>query len=201
MDLVEAARRRKRGGTRDVGQYAAQKSDAVIGRMNPAPLPPSRWQFDPSRWPDSDLVAIGADLEPATLLAAYSAGAFPMHVDDHLAWWSPQIRGVLEPKNLHISRSMRKSAKRISVTIDTAFDEVIAACAEPNRAHGWIGPDIQNAYRRLHRLGWAHSVEARDGDNQLAGGLYGVAIGGLFAGESMFHRQRDASKVALMALV
>ena len=169
--------------------------------MSPAPLPASRWQFDPASWPSSDLVAIGADLEPATLVAAYSAGVFPMRVDGHLGWWSPMTRGVLKPGELHVSRSLRKSAKRFQISVDTAFDDVIAACAAPDRPHGWIGPDIQDAYRELHRLGWAHSVEARDAEGRLAGGLYGVAIGGLFAGESMFHRQRDASKVALMALV
>lgn len=168
--------------------------------MSPTPLPPCQWQFDPSAWPESDLVAIGADLAPSTLLAAYSAGAFPMHVQGALGWWSPLHRGVLEPSQLRVSRSLGKSAKRFTVTVDTAFDAVISQCAAPSRPHGWISPEIDEAYRGLHHLGWAHSVETRDGDGNLVGGLYGVAIGRLFAGESMFYRQRDASKVALLAL-
>lgn len=169
--------------------------------MTPTPLPPSPWKFEPPSWPDIDLVAVGADLQPSTLVAAYSSGVFPMHVQGELGWWSPVERGVLEPDNLRVSKSLRKSAKRFTVTVDTSFDDVIAACAAPGRPHGWIEPDIQAAYRGLHQLGWAHSVEARDASGALAGGLYGVAIGSLFAGESMFYRQRDASKVALMALV
>ncbi len=149
-----------------------------------------------------DLVAIGADLEPATLLAAYRAGLFPMPLDDApgMAWWSPVRRGVLPLDGLRVTRSLRRSARRFTVTTDEAFDEVVAGCAHPARRGGWIDDDIVTAYRRLHELGWAHSVEVwRAG--VLVGGLYGVAIQGLFAGESMFHRQRDASKVALMALV
>ena len=101
-----------------------------------------------------------------------------------------------------MSRSLRTSCQRYEVRFDTAFDEVIRACADPRRPHGWITADISAAYTRLHELGWAHSVEAwsRD-DGSLAGGLYGVAVNGLFAGESMFHRRTDASKVALVALV
>ena len=100
-----------------------------------------------------------------------------------------------------MTRSLRASCHRYDVRIDTAFDEVIAACADPGRDHGWIDDEILAAYRELHRLGWAHSVEAWTPEGELAGGLYGVAIGGLFAGESMFHRRRDASKVALVHLV
>ncbi len=101
-----------------------------------------------------------------------------------------------------MSNSLRRSCKRFTVTVDTAFDEVVVACSDPRRPHGWITPDIRKAYRRLFTLGWAHSVEAWSvDDGTLAGGLYGVAIGGLFAGESMFHRRTDASKAALVALV
>jgi leucyl/phenylalanyl-tRNA--protein transferase len=100
-----------------------------------------------------------------------------------------------------VSRSLRRSLRRFEIRIDTAFDEVIEACADPRRPHGWISPDIRFAYRRLYELGWVHSVEAWDEDGGLAGGLYGVAIGGLFAGESMFHRRTDASKAALAGLV
>jgi len=148
----------------------------------------------------SDLVAVGADLAPGTLLAAYRNGLFPMPEGRSIGWWSPAFRGVLRLDELHVSRSLRRAARDFEIRVDTAFDEVVAACADPRRPHGWIDGRIARAYGELHRLGWAHSVEAwRDG--RLAGGLYGVAIGGLFAGESMFHRVTDASKVALLGLV
>jgi leucyl/phenylalanyl-tRNA--protein transferase len=171
---------------------------------------PSEWHFpDPSRWPDEDLVGLGADLEPGTLLEAYRTGLFPMPLQHRrrrvLAWWSPDPRGVLPLDGLRISRSLRAATRRYQVRVDTAFDEVISACADPRRPHGWLTPDMLRAYRHLHALGWAHSVEAWDADGRLCGGLYGVAIGGLFAGESMWHvpqpHGRDASKVALVRLV
>ena len=109
-------------------------------------------------------------------------------------------RGVLPLDRLRVSRSLRRSCREFEVRIDSAFEAVVARCADPSRPQGWIDRDIRSAYQRLHELGWAHSVETwRDGE--LVGGLYGVAIGGLFAGESMFHHARDASKVALVALV
>jgi leucyl/phenylalanyl-tRNA---protein transferase len=161
------------------------------------------WVFpDPRDAPDGEaVVAIGADLEPGTLVRAYSSGLFPMHLSDgELAWWSPDPRGFLPLDGMRITRSLRASARHFSVTFNREFDAVVQACAHEGRPDRWITDDIREAYTRLHRLGWAHSVEAwRDG--QLAGGLYGVEVGGLFAGESMFHRQRDASKVALLALV
>jgi leucyl/phenylalanyl-tRNA--protein transferase len=169
----------------------------------PAPTP---WAF-PTRatWdPDDDLVALGADLEPGTLVTAYSLGLFPMPVtldaEEHLGWFSPVDRGVLPLDGLRVSRSLRRSVRDFEIRVDTAFDEVLGACGSPDRPDGWITPEFRQAYSRLHRLGWAHSVEAWR-DDRLAGGLYGVSIGGLFAGESMFHRERDASKVALVALV
>jgi leucyl/phenylalanyl-tRNA--protein transferase len=151
-----------------------------------------------------EVVGFGADLEPGTLLAAYRSGVFPMPVRRGVvAWWAPDPRGVipLRPGALRISRSLRRSCRRYVIRVDTAFDEVIEACAELPRHGAWIDSHIKAAYRRLHALGWAHSVEAWDQEGRLAGGLYGVAIGGLFAGESMFHLQTDASKVALVALV
>jgi leucyl/phenylalanyl-tRNA---protein transferase len=169
----------------------------------PVEPPPSPWAFPPpADLPaGEDLVAVGADLEPGTLLAAYRAGYFPMPLRRRkVGWWSPDPRGVLPPGGLRVSRSLRRSCSRFEVTVDRAFDEVVTACADPARPHGWISREIRDAYRRLHHLGWAHSVEAWD-DAGLAGGLYGVAIGGLFAGESMFHRRTDASKVALVHLV
>jgi len=173
--------------------------------MGTVPLepPPSPWSFPRPAPGDEDLVAYGADLEPGTLLAAYRAGLFPMRADrrdPQMGWWSPVDRGVLPLDGLRVSRSLRQSRKHFEVRVDSAFAEVVAGCADPRRASGWIDDDLAEAYLRLHELGWAHSVEAwRDGE--LAGGLYGVAIGGLFAGESMFTRVRDASKVALVALV
>lgn len=148
----------------------------------------------------SDLVAVGADLAPGTLLAAYRHGLFPMPEGRGIGWWSPAHRGVLHLDELRVSRSLRRSARDFEVRVDTAFDEVVAACADPRRPHGWIDGRIARAYGDLHRLGWAHSVEAWR-DDRLVGGLYGVAIGGLFAGESMFHHVTDASKVALLGLV
>jgi leucyl/phenylalanyl-tRNA--protein transferase len=166
---------------------------------------PSAWSFgDPSSFDElDDLVAVGADLAPGTLLAAYRRGLFPMpsgNPGDPMYWFCPVRRGVLPLAELVVSRSLRRSVREFEIRVDTAFEEVVDACADPRRDSGWIDGEIRAAYLRLHELGWAHSVEAwRDG--RLAGGLYGVAVGGLFAGESMFHRERDASKVALVGLV
>lgn len=156
---------------------------------------------DPGDWPDGDLVAAGADLDAGTLLEAYRNGLFPMPGGDGLVhWWSPQRRGVLPLGGLRVSRSLRRARRDFEVRVDSAFDEVLAACADSGRDGDWIDDDVIAAYRTLHELGWAHSVETWQ-DGRLVGGLYGVCIGGLFAGESMFHRVTDASKVALVALV
>lgn len=152
---------------------------------------------------EAGLVAVGGDLEPDTLLRAYSNGLFPMPLGRRrLGWWSPNPRGVIFLGDLRVSRSLRRSCRRLEIRVDSAFDAVIEACADPARPHGWITPEVRDGYVRLHELGWAHSVEAWDPETgDLAGGLYGVTIGGLFAGESMFHHHTDASKVALVALV
>lgn len=171
--------------------------------MPPVEPPPSRWRLpDPTDADEHGLAGIGADLEPGTLLAAYRSGLFPMPLRPAgpMGWWSPDPRGILGPERLRVSRSLRRSCRRYEIRVDTAFEQVVAACADPARPRGWITPAIVEAYTRLHRLGWAHSVEAWD-DDGLAGGLYGVAIGGLFAGESMFRWRTDASKVALVGLV
>ncbi len=118
-----------------------------------------------------------------------------------LGWFSPDPRGVLPLERLALSRSLRRSLRRYDVRVDTAFDAVIEACATLPRPHGWITRPIVEAYQRLHRLGVAHSVETWSADGHLVGGLYGVALGGLFAGESMFHRAPDASNLALVHLV
>jgi leucyl/phenylalanyl-tRNA--protein transferase len=170
------------------------------------PIEPSssRWRLDLDQaTPGDDLVGIGADLEPGTVLMAYRAGLFPMGVgeggNEPIGWWSPDPRGVLLPGQIRISRSLRKSLGHFDIRIDTAFSEVMQGCADRPRQGSWITPAITLAYTRLHELGWAHSVEAwRDGE--LFGGLYGLALGGLFAGESMFHRATDASKCALAGL-
>lgn len=172
----------------------------------PVEPPPHPWAFPPPRAGD-DLVAVGADLAPGTLLAAYRSGLFPMPLGEpgsqaRLGWWSPEQRGVLPLDGLRVSRSLARSGRRFETKVDTAFEDVIEACADARRAQGWITRDIRDAYVELHRLGWAHSVEAwSPDDGRLAGGLYGVAVGGLFAGESMFHHRTDASKVALVTLV
>jgi len=157
---------------------------------------------DPRFATDQDVVAVGADLEPGTVLAAYRQGLFPMHLDQgrRLGWWSPDPRGVLRLADLEVSRSLRRAMRRFEIRVDTDFDSVLTGCADPAREHGWIRDEIKAAYRRLFALGWVHTVETFL-DGELVGGLYGVSIGGLFAGESMFHRRTDASKVALVALV
>ena len=170
----------------------------------PIEPPTSRWQLDLGQaTPGDDLVGVGADLEPGTLLTAYRAGLFPMGLgqegNEPTGWWSPDPRGVLLPGHVRISRSLRRSLRHFDIRVDTAFSEVVVGCADPSRDGSWITPAITAAYTRLYELGWAHSVEAwRDGE--LVGGLYGLALGGLFAGESMFHRATDASKCALVGL-
>ena len=171
--------------------------------VSPVEPPPSRWAM-PTNAPidESDIVALGADLEPGTLLAAYRQGLFPMPYDKRrIAWFSPARRGIIPLDGLRVSRSLRRSMRRYEVRMDTRFRAVMEACADPARKGGWINREFVDAYARLHELGWAHSVEVYDDSERLVGGLYGVRIERLFAGESMFHRATDASKVALVYLV
>ena len=145
--------------------------------------PRSAWNFPPAhRAEPSGLVGVGADLEPPTLLAAYRAGLFPMPLTaaGRLGWWSPDPRGVLELDALHVSRSLRRSVRRFEFRVDTCLREVIDACASTPRPHGWIDTQIRDAYVALGTLGWVHSVETWL-EGELVGGLYGVALGGLFA--------------------
>lgn len=151
------------------------------------------------------LLAVGGDLSPERLLGAYRHGCFPWFQEGQpILWWSPDPRTVLFPSELHVSRSLRKTQRqqRFAVSFDRDFASVIAACAGPRRyADGtWITPDMQAAYRELHRRGIAHSVEVWQ-DGQLVGGLYGLAIGRLFFGESMFSHATDASKIGFITLV
>ena len=158
----------------------------------------------PEGWPDDDLVAVSHDIDVDLTLAGYAAGVFPMPLETGLmGWWSPVQRAVLPLADLRVTRSLRKMLPRYEIRVDTAFEAVLAACADPRRPGGWIDDDVTRVYVDLHRRGVVHSVEAWSGD-ALVGGLYGVSLGGLFAGESMFHdpvRGRDASKAALVGLV
>ncbi|MDF1489922.1 leucyl/phenylalanyl-tRNA--protein transferase [Tessaracoccus caeni] len=161
----------------------------------------------PRHWPSQDLIGFSEEFDAALALEAYRAGVFPMPIDDYSAdmgWWSPIRRGVMNPHELHVTRSLRKSAKRYRTTVDRAFGQVMDACADPGRKGAWIDERIRDAYTTLHQLGHVHSVEVWGADGRLVGGLYGVHQGALFAGESMFHHPelgRDASKVALLRLV
>lgn len=168
------------------------------------PVEPAQSRFDlpDPRTADGDVVAVGGDLEPGTILQAYRKGMFPMDLPDgHLGWWSPVERAIIPLDGLRISRSLRQSTRRFMVSMDENFEAVIRSCADADRPNGWITDEFIEAYLELHRLGWIHSVEVWDADRTLVGGLYGVSVGGLFAGESMFHLARDASKVALVHLV
>ncbi len=151
------------------------------------------------------LLAVGGDLSPTRLVQAYRQGIFPWYsAGQPILWWSPNPRMVLFPERLHVSRSLRKTLRRgrFDVTFDRDFDAVIHACAAPRKDEEgtWITPEMIDAYRRLHALGLAHSVEAWH-EGELAGGLYGVTLGRVFFGESMFSRMNDASKVAFVHLV
>ena len=154
---------------------------------------------------ESGLLAVGGDLSPARLLLAYSSGIFPWnHPDDPLLWWSPDPRCVLEPGDLHISRSLAKKQRQgeYQITFDQNFDECVRNCATADERgeSTWISNDIFTAYSHLHQLGYAHSVECWH-RGELVGGLYGIAIGRCFCGESMFHTHTDASKLAFIALI
>lgn len=164
------------------------------------------WEFpSPERWGHDDLVLIGADLEPSTILHAYSRGLFPMYIEPEnergLGWWSPRRRGVIPLDGLRVTRSLRQSMRRFTYTVDADFARVMHLCGTVHDGGDWITPTFENAYGELHRMGHAHSVEVWDEDGELVGGLYGLRINGLFAGESMFHLVRDASKAALVHLV
>jgi leucyl/phenylalanyl-tRNA--protein transferase len=151
------------------------------------------------------LLAMGGDLSPQRLINAYQAGIFPwFNQGEPIYWWSPDPRAVLYPEKIRISRSLRKSIrnKGYLMSFDQDFTAVLNACAAPRSTQDgtWITTDMARAYQRLHTLGMAHSVEVRNGKGQLVGGLYGIASHGVFSGESMFSRERDVSKIALITL-
>ena len=158
---------------------------------------------DPRRADAEGLVAVGGDLSVQRLLLAYRSGIFPWTVAP-VTWWSPDPRGIFELEGLHVSRSLARVLRKqpFEIRLDSAFREVMEGCAEPapGRRSTWITPEFIEAYGELHRLGHAHCLECWR-DDHLVGGIYGVSIGGFFAGESMFHRESNASKVALYYLV
>jgi leucyl/phenylalanyl-tRNA---protein transferase len=170
----------------------------------PQPVPPSSWLLpDPAEADADGVVGVGADLAPSTLVDAYRRGIFPWpHPGVPLPWFSPDPRGLLDLDAVRVSRSLRRTLRRSGwvTTVDAAFEEVVAGCAQrPEEVGTWISDAMASAYARLRELGWAHSIEVWEG-SELVGGLYGVQVGGVFTGESMFHRASDASKVALADL-
>jgi len=152
---------------------------------------------------EDGLVAIGGDLSPARLLLAYERGIFPWSApEDPLLWWSPDPRAIVHPSDIKVSKSMRNVLNQAQYTIsfDRDFEGVMRGCADRPGEGTWITDDFVNAYLTLHELGFAHSVEAWNDDDDLVGGLYGVSLGSMFFGESMFARSSNASKVAFVTL-
>jgi len=178
----------------------------VLTRGPAQPLPPSRYRFpDPTSFPAEGLVAAGGDFAPATIVEAYRTGTFPWpHPSAELLWFSPDPRSVIEPDGLHVSRRLARTLRqgRFRATVDAAFERVIRACAvRPEDEGSWITERLIRGYLELHDLGWAHSVETWTPEGELAGGLYGVAVGAMFGAESMFHAATDASKAAMVAMM
>lgn len=159
--------------------------------------------IDPHQGEPEGLIGVGGDLSPGMLLRAYSEGVFPwFSAGDPVLWWSPDPRAVIELEHLHVPRRLARTIRsdKFTVTLNQCFERVMRACGESRPDGTWVTEEMVSGYVALHRAGFAHSLEVWQGD-VLAGGIYGVAIGGLFAGESMFHAVRDASKVALVKLV
>ncbi|MGO1439523.1 MAG: leucyl/phenylalanyl-tRNA--protein transferase [Brevibacterium yomogidense] len=155
---------------------------------------------------DEDLkaVSVGFTGEVDLVMSAYRAGLFPMGLGDDggspMGWWAPTVRGVLLPGGLRVSRSLRRSMRDFTFTVDQSFPAVVAGCADTSREGSWITEGFARMYDDLHAAGWAHSVEVRDADGALVGGLFGISFGAVFVGESMFHAATDASKAALVHL-
>lgn len=167
---------------------------------------PKQFVFPPLREADEDgLLAVGGDLQPGRILAAYQQGIFPWYSEEPILWWSPDPRFVLFPGELKVSASMKQVLKKqqFRISVDEAFEAVITGCSgapRPGQDGTWLNPDMQQAYTELHRLGYAHSVECWQ-DGELAGGLYGLQLGHTFFGESMFSRVSNASKAAFITFV
>lgn len=194
-----------RGPDREVDEAPRLLPRAPDGRVRPPrPVPPSAWDLpDADADQHDDLIGFGADLAPATLVDAYRRGIFPWpHEHTPLPWFSPDPRGVVSASSLHVARSLRRTLRRCgwTTTVDADFAGVVAGCAARGREGTWITTEMARAYQRLHELGWAHSVEVWE-EQELVGGIYGVQLGAVFTGESMFHRRPDASKVALVDLM
>lgn len=176
----------------------------VCTRTGPQPLPPPRFVFPAAARADRNgLVAYGGDFEPESVVSAYVRGIFPWpHGETEMLWFSPDPRAIIPVGGLHVSRRLERTIRsgRFRVTLDAAFERVICACAV--REEGtWITERLVRGYVKLHELGWAHSFETWTADGELAGGLYGVAVGSMFGAESMFYRVTDASKVAMVAMM
>lgn len=175
---------------------------ALLTYLNPGEdFPPTSQALEEP----NGLLAAGGSLDSETLLAAYRRGIFPWYeAPQPVLWWSPDPRSVLSPDELRVSRSLKKTLRRslYRISADRAFTTVMQACAAPREGQlgTWIDTDMCRAYTALHREGWAHSIEVWDASNALIGGLYGVAVGRAFFGESMFHRRSDASKIAMVGL-
>lgn len=178
---------------------------AVATSTPPRPLPPCPWQFpEPQRADDYGCIGEGADFSPSTIVMAYGQGIFPWpHQSSELLWFSPNPRAVIPMEGLHVSRRLARRLRSgvFRYSVDAAFEQVMDACGEARSDGTWITPSLIEGYSEMHRLGWAHSVEVWSEDGALVGGLYGVAVGGLFGAESMFHRETDASKAAMVALM
>ena len=171
--------------------------------MSLFPEAPPRYWIDPADADAEGLVGVGGNLRPHTLLRAYREGVFPWYGEgDPILWWSPDPRAIFTFDSFHISKRLARTLRsgKFQITFDCDFPSVIRHCADRTDQGTWITPEMMDAYIRLHRLGFAHSVETWL-DGELAGGLYGVAVGGFFAAESMFYRKTDGSKVALAALI
>ena len=169
----------------------------VLGNDAPFRFP------DPAKFDGQGLVAIGGDLRPERLIAAYAAGIFPWYAEGYVPmWWSPDPRALLDPQHLHVSRSLQRRIRRggFRLTWNSCLPRVMRECGRRRREGTWIVTEMVDAYSRLHRLGHVHSLEVWD-ETELAGGVYGVQVGALFAAESRVHRRTDMSKVALVALV
>jgi leucyl/phenylalanyl-tRNA---protein transferase len=187
------------------GERGSTADDREAGREDhvaaPHPVAPCRWELDPLRADEDGVVGVGADLDVSTLVAAYRRGIFPWpHAGMPLLWFSPDPRAVLTSGRFHVSRSLHRTLRTSgwTTTVDQEPAAVIAGCAERDEGT-WITAEMQDAYLELASLGWVRSLEVWEGD-ALVGGVYGVQVGGVLTGESMFHRRSDASKVALLDL-